>query len=37
MMLVAGKLRVALATTHLPLRAVSDALSTAAAADPADH
>jgi 4-hydroxythreonine-4-phosphate dehydrogenase len=27
MMLVAGKLRVALATTHLPLRAVSDALS----------
>jgi 4-hydroxythreonine-4-phosphate dehydrogenase len=29
MMLVAGELRVALATTHLPLRAVSDALSTA--------
>jgi len=29
MMLVAGNLRVALATTHLPLRAVSDALSTA--------
>ena len=29
MMLVAGGLRVALATTHLPLRAVSDALSTA--------
>jgi 4-hydroxythreonine-4-phosphate dehydrogenase len=28
MMLVAGDLRVALATTHLPLRAVSDALST---------
>jgi 4-hydroxythreonine-4-phosphate dehydrogenase len=28
MMLVAGGLRVALATTHLPLRAVSDALST---------
>ena len=28
MMLVAGELRVALATTHLPLRAVSDALST---------
>jgi len=27
MMLVAGELRVALATTHLPLRAVSDALS----------
>ena len=27
MMLVAGRLRVALATTHLPLRAVSDALS----------
>lgn len=29
MLLVAGNLRVALATTHLPLRAVSDALSTA--------
>jgi 4-hydroxythreonine-4-phosphate dehydrogenase len=29
MMLVAGDLRVALATTHLPLRAVSDALTTA--------
>jgi len=29
MMLVAGGLRVALATTHLPLRAVSDALSVA--------
>jgi 4-hydroxythreonine-4-phosphate dehydrogenase len=29
MLLVAGKLRVALATTHLPLRAVSEALSTA--------
>lgn len=29
MMLVAGELRVALATTHLPLRAVSDALSQA--------
>jgi 4-hydroxythreonine-4-phosphate dehydrogenase len=28
MMLVAGELRVALATTHLPLRAVSDALNT---------
>jgi 4-hydroxythreonine-4-phosphate dehydrogenase len=28
MMLVAGRLRVALATTHLPLRAVSDALCT---------
>jgi 4-hydroxythreonine-4-phosphate dehydrogenase len=28
MMLVAGQLRVALATTHLPLRAVSDALNT---------
>ncbi len=28
MMLVAGRLRVALATTHLPLRAVSDAIST---------
>src|SRR5256884_4310885 len=27
MMLTAGELRVALATTHLPLRAVSDALS----------
>ena len=27
MMLVAGRLRVALATTHLPLRAVSDAIS----------
>jgi 4-hydroxythreonine-4-phosphate dehydrogenase len=27
MMLVAGKLRVALATTHLPLRAVSDAIT----------
>jgi 4-hydroxythreonine-4-phosphate dehydrogenase len=30
MMLVADRLRVALATTHLPLRAVSDALSTPA-------
>lgn len=29
MLLVAGKLRVALATTHLPLRAVPDALTTA--------
>jgi 4-hydroxythreonine-4-phosphate dehydrogenase len=29
MMLIAGDLRVALATTHLPLRAVADALSTA--------
>jgi 4-hydroxythreonine-4-phosphate dehydrogenase len=29
MMLVAGRLRVALATTHLPLRAVSDALTVA--------
>ena len=28
MLLIAGQLRVALATTHLPLRAVSDALST---------
>lgn len=28
MMLIAGQLRVALATTHLPLRAVSDALNT---------
>jgi len=28
MLLVAGKLRVALATTHLPLRSVADALST---------
>ena len=28
MLLVAGEMRVALATTHLPLRAVSDALST---------
>ena len=30
MLLVAGKLRVALATTHLPLRAVPDAITTAA-------
>jgi 4-hydroxythreonine-4-phosphate dehydrogenase len=33
MLLVAGKLRVALATTHLPLRAVADALTEAGLCD----